>query len=336
MNYQRSLLIDESPLQVIPALAKAIGLNEAIMLQQIHYWQRISNNEKDGVRYAVFSATEMAEKFCFWSEPTIKRTIASLKDQGLLMITKKAGNSWERVNWYAVDYAALNRLNASAPASYQNDPMHRINLTRSIGSKRSDPSDQSDPMINKEKNLNTREGLAKGAKGSPSATALAFKAYAHGIQERYGAAYPPSAKANGQLANVVARVGADNALALVQYYLACPNQFYPKTRHSLDYLVRDCERLFIDMQAAAGKPPPDENGNPPKPAWAEVVLIDAAEKEVFHSTGKTGDPDRIAGYCTQKFASEIRRKKATHLVVRQGGEEKRYSIAELMNHQGNA
>ena len=177
---------------------------------------------------------------------------------------------------------------------------------------------------------------AKGAKGAPSATALAFKAYAHGIQERYGAAYPPSAKANGQLANVVARVGGDNALALVQYYLACPNQFYPKTRHSLDYLVRDCERLFIDMQAAAGKPPPDENGNPPKPAWAEVVLIDAAEKEVFHSTGKTGDPDRIAGYCTQKFASEIRRKKATHLVVRQGGEEKRYSIAELMNHQGNA
>lgn len=176
---------------------------------------------------------------------------------------------------------------------------------------------------------------AKGA-GAPSATALAFKAYTHGIQERYGAAYPPSAKANGQLANVVARVGGDNAVALVQYYLACPNPFYPKTRHSLDYLVRDCERLFIDMQAAAGKPPPDENGNPPKPAWAEVVLIDAAEKEVFHSTGKTGDPDRIAGYCTQKFASEIRRKKATHLVVRQGGEEKRYSIAELMNHQGNA
>ena len=33
-----SLLISEPPLQVLPSLAVKIGLNEAIVLQQIHYW----------------------------------------------------------------------------------------------------------------------------------------------------------------------------------------------------------------------------------------------------------------------------------------------------------
>ena len=36
------LLIDEPPLMVLPSLAAVIGLNEAIMLQQIHYWLGLS------------------------------------------------------------------------------------------------------------------------------------------------------------------------------------------------------------------------------------------------------------------------------------------------------
>ena len=32
------LLINEQPLQVLPSLAEAIGLNQAIALQQVHYW----------------------------------------------------------------------------------------------------------------------------------------------------------------------------------------------------------------------------------------------------------------------------------------------------------
>lgn len=39
-----SILFDEPPLLVIPSLANALGLHEAIVLQQIHYWVKI--NEK--------------------------------------------------------------------------------------------------------------------------------------------------------------------------------------------------------------------------------------------------------------------------------------------------
>lgn len=36
------LLINEQPLLVLPSLACEIGLNEALMLQQIHYWMNTS------------------------------------------------------------------------------------------------------------------------------------------------------------------------------------------------------------------------------------------------------------------------------------------------------
>ena len=36
-----NLLIDDYPILVLPKLATEIGLNEAIVLQQIHYWLKI-------------------------------------------------------------------------------------------------------------------------------------------------------------------------------------------------------------------------------------------------------------------------------------------------------
>ena len=47
------LLIDEPPLQVLPSLALKIGLNEAIILQQVHYWL----NPKLNPLRVVFPAT---------------------------------------------------------------------------------------------------------------------------------------------------------------------------------------------------------------------------------------------------------------------------------------
>ena len=46
-----SLLISEPPLQVLPSLAVKIGLNEAIILQQVHYWLLKSNNIRDGYKW---------------------------------------------------------------------------------------------------------------------------------------------------------------------------------------------------------------------------------------------------------------------------------------------
>ena len=45
------LLITEPPLLVLPSLAIAIGLNEAIFLQQLHYWLQQAGKERDGRRW---------------------------------------------------------------------------------------------------------------------------------------------------------------------------------------------------------------------------------------------------------------------------------------------
>ncbi len=41
------LLIDDYPIRVLPKLAELIGLNEAIILQQMHYWIGNSKHEYD-------------------------------------------------------------------------------------------------------------------------------------------------------------------------------------------------------------------------------------------------------------------------------------------------
>lgn len=43
---KRSLLIEEPPLQILPSLAAAIGLNEAIVLQQLYWLLQQPNNGK--------------------------------------------------------------------------------------------------------------------------------------------------------------------------------------------------------------------------------------------------------------------------------------------------
>lgn len=153
MSYQRSLLIDESPLQVLPQLAKAIGLNEAIVLQQIHYWLNRSTNIRDGRRQVYKTTLEWAEEFPFWSEKTIKRALFQLRSLGLIEITKESKASWNRTNWYSINYATLNSLNygigTSCPnASGQDDSMHEDKLTQSIGSTCPNRSGHFVPMPN--------------------------------------------------------------------------------------------------------------------------------------------------------------------------------------------
>ena len=81
-----SLLFAERPLVINTQLAMKIGLNEAIVLQQLHYWLRDTNSgmECDGVRWIYNTTEQWLEQFPFWSESTLKRAFASLKTLGLL------------------------------------------------------------------------------------------------------------------------------------------------------------------------------------------------------------------------------------------------------------
>lgn len=101
------LLIDESPLQVLPRLAVAIGLNEAIVLQQIHYWLGRSGVKRDGHQWVYNTVQQWQEQFPFWSPDTVRRALASLKDSGLLIGETLAENRFDKTMYYRIDYAQL-------------------------------------------------------------------------------------------------------------------------------------------------------------------------------------------------------------------------------------
>ena len=120
------LLINEQPLQVIPSLAKAIGLNEAIFLQQLHYFLRISKNHAEGRSWVYNTIKDWQVEFSFWSLKTVQRTIENLELSGLVLSTAKFNKmKMDKTKWYSIDYEKLSEIagkNASSPFS-QNDQM---------------------------------------------------------------------------------------------------------------------------------------------------------------------------------------------------------------------
>ena len=102
-RYMSKLLIPESPIQLIPSLAKAIGLNEAIFIQQLHYW---SLKSKDGWVYNTYE--QWQEQFPFWSTRTIQRIVRNLEETGLLI--SRQDNDFDRKKYYQIDYDKLDEV----------------------------------------------------------------------------------------------------------------------------------------------------------------------------------------------------------------------------------
>lgn len=108
---QMNLLIDEPPIQVLPSLAVLIGLNEAIVFQQAHYWLGKTHFEFDGRKWFYRSYKRWKEEFPFWSSATIRRTINNLEKQKLLISTSKYNKlPMDKTKWYTIDYENFSKL----------------------------------------------------------------------------------------------------------------------------------------------------------------------------------------------------------------------------------
>ena len=114
-----NLLLDDRPLVIQPKLAELLGdLDEAIILQQIHYWLVKNMNIKDGYSWIYNSAKDWNKQFKWLSEPTLKRKFKSLEDKGLLITGNYNKAKFDRTKWYRIDYDALAEM---IHAKYQND-----------------------------------------------------------------------------------------------------------------------------------------------------------------------------------------------------------------------
>lgn len=114
-----NLLIHEEPLLVLPGLASKIGLNEAIFLQQIHYWLNRSNNFYDGYRWVYNTYEEWREQFPFWSVATLRRIVNKLEKEQLLIIGNYNKLKIDKTKWYRINYGLLNRMSSPCAQNEQ-------------------------------------------------------------------------------------------------------------------------------------------------------------------------------------------------------------------------
>ncbi|MNZ47733.1 hypothetical protein D3C78_654580 [compost metagenome] len=103
-----SLLFRFRPLVISPELAAKIGLNEAIVLQQLKYWinETESGIDHDGKRWVYNTHEQWAKQFPFWSVDTVKRALTSLQKQELVLVEKLARTNRDHTNYYTINYGA--------------------------------------------------------------------------------------------------------------------------------------------------------------------------------------------------------------------------------------
>ena len=124
-----SLLFAKEPIVVNKYLACAIGLNEAVVLQQVNYWVQKSTHEIDGRVWVYNSMSAWQEQFPFWSYDTVKRIFATLVKANLLICGNYNKSKMDKTKWYAINNERLGEIEQSIGAKCpngegQNAPLH--------------------------------------------------------------------------------------------------------------------------------------------------------------------------------------------------------------------
>lgn len=180
-------LFDEHPLIIDVKLAKVIGLNEAVVLQQVNYWLHSKHAKRiDGRTWTYNSMKEWQKQFPFWGLNTVKRTFSSLEKDGLLITGNYNKYKFDKTKWYSIDVKKLNNRMA------QNGPMEEPRMGRSDWPKMGQPiPDNTDTTT--ETNSNSQAG--------PDNTSHIRKEVIDYLNQKLGTSYKPNAFKNKKAIN---------------------------------------------------------------------------------------------------------------------------------------
>lgn len=98
------LLIDERPLTVLPSLVEVVGMERAVILQQIHWLLQSPNNgiEHDGERWVWGTYEEWcADYFTFWKADTLRKHLVKLEHDGFVVSIQIRG--FDRTKHYRIN-----------------------------------------------------------------------------------------------------------------------------------------------------------------------------------------------------------------------------------------
>ena len=115
MKETKLILKNDEPLMFSPKMAEKLGLNEAIMLQQIHYWLEMNkannSNYYDGFYWTFNSYVNWQKnQFSFWSVKTIQRILTKLEKDNLLISGNYNKKKYDKTKWYRINYELIYEL----------------------------------------------------------------------------------------------------------------------------------------------------------------------------------------------------------------------------------
>ncbi len=98
-------------MQVLPTLAVAVGLEEAIVVQQLHWYFRNPKNgrEINGQRWIFNTYASWKKIFPWWSEITIKRIFIRLEGMHIVESCQPEGGISRR-KYYRLNYGMVNLM----------------------------------------------------------------------------------------------------------------------------------------------------------------------------------------------------------------------------------
>jgi hypothetical protein len=115
-------LLPDYPLIVLPTLAATIGLNRAIVLQQIHFLLGALEGKTVENRHWIYMPDRAwRDQFPFWGRNTIRNILKGLEKDGLLLVGKFNENPFDQTLWYTIDYEKLDTLPARPPRKQRAD-----------------------------------------------------------------------------------------------------------------------------------------------------------------------------------------------------------------------
>lgn len=129
-----SKLLDERPIVIQPSMVKAFGFERATILQQIHYHLESPKSGKiiEGEKWIWNTYEEWAEEFIFWEPRTIRKWMAKLEEEKLIVTAQFDKGDWNRRKYYRIDYevfhakiGASKRHDDDASAAHESDTTMR-------------------------------------------------------------------------------------------------------------------------------------------------------------------------------------------------------------------
>lgn len=106
-----NILNVEKVFVVVPELARKVGLDEAIFLQQLHYELQVKSIERDGHKWMYRTLKGWTEVFSFWGFDKVKRLVMKLEKKGLIVTTDQYNKlKMDRTKWYRINYTEIENL----------------------------------------------------------------------------------------------------------------------------------------------------------------------------------------------------------------------------------